>query len=415
MSWFLVMLSFFSPLLATNWLLQQGSEEKVGHHPWGFIQVKYQKNESEIFEKNGINLTPFAFNAPTLQAQETLTLARFRLGLRGALDDANKINYFLLTDFGLNGITAPINQKQHQYLTDASLTLKYLPLFIRFGKFKYPGSEEGHLSAFASEFIHFTTLSDQLMLERFTAHAMAKPSQGVGAFRDSGVELFGVLKNANHAFTYAYMLGNGSGLAHENLHDNHLTHYGYLSYEQILGTTKGYNQEGVKTYLWYQSGKRLLETSQSKELYERIRYGIGATFVSENLRLGFEYMRGYGMIYNGAKDSNPTPYEESWVYSIAPKKENRAEGYYLLTTYNILSSLRLLGRFDSYERLRNNETLYRKFTKFTTGLSYTPLKNHRIDFNYEANSIEAPKNPLATEVLEKIGSNFLLQYTLVMR
>ena len=45
----IVLLSFFSTFLsAANWLMLQGSESKVGHHPWGFLQLRFQDNSGEV-------------------------------------------------------------------------------------------------------------------------------------------------------------------------------------------------------------------------------------------------------------------------------------------------------------------------------------------------------------------------------
>lgn len=77
----------------------QGTQKKAGHIPWGFIQVRYEQNSGETLIENGVNKTPFSYITPRLQDKSQLSLARFRLGLRGSLDDANTFNYFILTEF----------------------------------------------------------------------------------------------------------------------------------------------------------------------------------------------------------------------------------------------------------------------------------------------------------------------------
>ena len=208
----------------------QGIQTKLGHHPWGFLQIRGQDNNSDIVIKNGINKTPFSYIKPTLENQQEFQVARARIGLRGSLDDDNKINYFLLTEFAPNGVNNPLGIRTHNYLVDASLTFKYLPLYLRIGRFKYAGSEEGNMARFVSPFIMFSTVGDQLMMERFTETSIDYPSQGVGAYRDTGVQIFqSFTLNPNSLLTLSYMIGNGSGLAYKNINNANYTHYGYLS------------------------------------------------------------------------------------------------------------------------------------------------------------------------------------------
>ncbi|NNJ45829.1 MAG: hypothetical protein HKP62_07420 [Sulfurovum sp.] len=167
------------------------------HNLWGFGQLRYVHNGGDLYESDGINKTPFSLNKPDLKNQERLIVSRLRVGLRGGLDDGNKINYFILTEFGKNGITNPLGYSQNNHLTDLSLTFRYFPVNIRVGQYKYPASEEGLMARFTSPFIQFTTLSDQLMLERFIspqsvqdATYLGTPAYSVGAYRDTGIKLF---------------------------------------------------------------------------------------------------------------------------------------------------------------------------------------------------------------------------------
>jgi len=293
-------------LQGANWIMIQGSQEKAGVTPWGFFQVLHTQNYGDTVIQEGINKTPFSFVPPQVQKSSDFSLARFRLGLRGSLDSENKINFFLLTEFAPNGINAPLGKRHSSYLTDLSLTLKYLPLYVRVGKFKYPGSEEGLMTRFASPFVQFTTLSDQLLLERFVSAELSKPTAGTGAFRDSGIELFKSYEVAKDSeLTFAYMYGNGSGVANRNLNRGEATHYGYMAFERTLGEGKGYKKESFKLYAWMQKGKRYLEDTQ--QFYQRERSGIGATYFYDGLHLEAEYAQGAGMISNGARDVNSAP------------------------------------------------------------------------------------------------------------
>lgn len=425
---FLLLFSFSVSLLAANWVMLQGTESKVGNNPWGFAQVRAEHNEGTIFVgTDGKNKTPFSYIRPNLREQEAAGVARFRLGLRGSLTDDNNINYFLLTEFGTNGITQPLDSYQNNHVTDASITLRYLPVYIRIGKFKYAGSEEGNMARFVSPFIHFSTVGDQLMLERYIDTSktdvvvgsayQGKPSQGVGAYRDSGIQLFQSLDiDATNRVTLAYMLGNGSGLSHSNENDGYFTHYAYLSYEAILGGGKGYFQEAFKVYGWYQSGKRLLYANGSSELYDRVRYGAGITYFANGFRLGAEYLKGQGMIVSGAKDINSDPSTNQWEYMIQTAKDSEADGYYILSTYELLEQFDIIGRYDVYHRMTNSEALLREFQTLSTGVSYRFNSKNRLDFNYLFNSIRAPHNSRADRLLkENVGNLISLQYTIVVK
>lgn len=399
----------------------QSTQTKTGHQPWGFIQLLSQHNDGKIIDE-GINKTPFVYNTPDLSHQHTFGVSRFRLGLRGALDEANTINYFILSELGHNGITAPLGAHSGDWLTDASLTFKQRPLYLRIGKFRYSGSEEGMMAQHASPFIQFTTLSDQLMLERFidakksiTPH-VAPSAQGVGVYRDSGIELFSNLAlSSNDSLMLSYMLGNGSGLAHYQRNDGRLTHYGYVAYEHLLGGGSGYFQESLKLYGWYHQGERLLYRNDERPFYTRTRYGAGLSYFDNGVRFASEYMAGGGMLFNGAKDTDPTPNVERWYYEILADERYKARGYYLLGSYNLIGGLDLLARYDTYDRAYNDPSLRRRFENRLAGCSYRINRNNRIDFNYTLHDIDAPHNPKAQSVLNAAKQSYAVQYTMLFR
>ena len=402
-----------STLNAANWLIIQGTEKKPGTHPWGFIQVKVENNEGNTLIKNGINKTPFSYIRPTLQNQAELQLSRLRLGIRGSFDDANNVNYFVLTELAQNGVNNPLGTYTPTYLTDASITLKYLPIYIRAGKFKYAGSEEGNMARFTSPFINFTSVSNQLMLERFVESRAGKPTQGVGAYRDTGIQLFKTFNlDDDSELSFAYMLGNGSGTQNYNVNANNFTHYGFVSYEGILGGGKGYRQESYKLYAWFQSGKRLFEN----ELYDRERYGLGMTYFYNDLRVEAEYMAGSGMVVGGVKDRDTNAGNSDWVYSMNPEFKNKAEGFYVASTYRLFEPFEVLARYDQYNRLTNSDVLYRKFETITTGVSYIFSNYNRVDINYAFDTIAAPKNSAADAFLDTTVGNLLsIQLTMVFK
>ena len=417
-----LVLLFVSVLLnAADWLYIAGTEQKSAQkmHFWGFVQAGYQKDYGTIYNKNGINKTPFVMLPPQLDSQSGVELNRARLALRGRLNEENTFNYFLMTEFGINGITYPAGHKTSNYLTDASLTYRGIPYVnVRVGQFKYPGSEEGMRAVFATEYRNFTTVTSQLLLERFIPNDarevsedrfQAAPQESVGAFRDRGVELFSRFSLAKDVrLSLAGMVGSGTGLSSKNA-SGKPTYYGYMASEYLFGKGKGYLTESLKGYLWYQNGKRRLQNKN----YTRERYGLGIEYFHQGLRIGMEYIKARGMIYNGAKDVDSDPLGVDWEYQIAASSDNRADGAYINTQYYIIDKkLELLARYDYLHRLTNSSKGRRDYQTTTAGLSYHFKGATRVDLNYAFRDIKAPDNASAQDVVDNVGNLLSIQATL---
>ena len=99
-----------------------------------------------------------------------------------------------------------------------------------------------------------------------------------------------------------------------------------------------------------------------------------------------------------------------------PDYENEADGHYILSTYSISKSFEILARYDRYNRMTNDNTLYRIFETTTTGFSYIFKNYNRIDVNYAINSIEAPYDDTVDSFLDSTVGNVLsIQLTWVFR
>jgi len=406
---------------AADWLYLSATEplNAPSFRVWGFTQIGYQKDYGTIFNKDGINKTPFAMIPPSLEKQSGFELNRARLALRGKFDKANTFNYFVMSEFGINGITKPAGHSSNNYLTDLSVTYRAIPyLNIRIGQFKYPGSEEGMRAVFASEYRNFSNAGSQLLLERFIPNNsqevspdrfQAAPTTSVGAFRDRGVELFYTFAlKKNIKLSLAGMVGSGTGLSSENF-SGKPTYYAYLANEYIFGGKKGYFQESLKSYAWYQNGKRRLQNRN----YTRERYGFGIDYFHKGLRIDLEYIKAKGMIYNGAKDVESDPYGVDWEYQIAASSDNKADGAYISTQYYIVARrVELLMRYDYLHRLTNSAKGRRDYKTTTVGLSYHFYGANRIDLNYAFRSIDAPDNQSADEIVENVGNLLSVQATL---
>ena len=414
---FIVVLSLDS----ADWLYLSGTEKASVKriHFWGFVQAGYQNDNGSIFEKNGINKTPFVMLPPNLDRQSSFELNRARLAVRGKIDDNNLFNYFIMTEFGQNGITQPAGHTTNNYLTDASITYRGLGYCnIRLGQFKYPGSEEGMRAVFATEYRNFTAAGNQLLLERFLPNSaketapgiyQAAPTESVGAFRDRGIELFYTVAVAKKMHvSFAGMVGSGTGLSSSNA-SHKPTYYAYLASEYLFGKVKGYLSESLKAFVWYQKGTRRLHNTN----YMRERYGLGIDYFHNGLRIDIEYIKARGMIYNGAKDVDTLPNSVNWEYVIAADADNVADGGYISGQYYLIAKkLEFLARYDYLNRLTNSSSARRDFKTTTVGLSYHFKGATRIDLNYAFREIKAPGNRSAQDVLDNCGNLLSIQATL---
>ncbi len=431
---FLLFMFITSLLHGADWLYIQGTERcnpatgtdslqcRDKPNIWGFVQLKYEENHATPVISGGVNKTGFAYVKPDLQHQKEFNLYRARLGVRGMFDNQNKTNYFILTEFGRNGVTDTVDSNFGPALMDASVTFRHVDEYanLRTGLFKYPGSEEGLQARFVSPFILFSDMTNALLLERFNKTAptdsfagdtyINRPERGVGAFRDSGIELFKTYKlQDDWALSYALMLGNGSGLSWE--HDGCYTGYGYLAAQKSLGGGKGYYTKALKLYSWYQYGIRQLYNNNVQHEYERIRYGLGGTYFNKGLRLEGEFTQAEGMIFTGVNDTNTLDSETSWSYVIEAERKNRSHGYYVSANYEIMKKTELFARYDSLHSMTNNAAKKRIFSTLTLGASYRFKGPTRLDFNYLIRDAKAPDNATAQAILNNIDDIIALQLT----
>ena len=342
---------------SANWLMLQGTEtakqgEAPRAHLWGFIQAQYQYDNSDPNTAGGY--VPPKLIGPNLDDQNAFNVNRARIGVRGTgfpLD--SKVNYFILTEFGNNGITYGDDGK---HLTDASITLNHIPgARIRMGQFKYPGAEEGLQAIHVFDYINFTSVSNQLLLERFPTETdvnqaatptpnadMNQFSQSVGAFRDVGIQVFDTFKASNWEHSYAIMLGNGNGINRGD-NDGNKDVYLYWSSEMVFGG-KGGRREGWKLFAWYQDGKRTNAADRTQE-QDRTRVGVGTKYLKKPFRITAEYMDGEGMIFQG--QHRPTH-----MFNNEKADGGYIEGGWYIGKTNFEIDL----RYDTYTRGENHPT-----------------------------------------------------------
>jgi hypothetical protein len=432
-----------APVHAADWLSLQGTEPAgaaARAKIWGFVQPQYMETDGSEIEAGPWAGQDAVFNqiGPDLDTDSQFSLQRARLGVRGTgfpLD--SNVNYFLLAEFGNNGITNEGGGSVK--LTDASVTLNHLKDYtrVRVGQFKTPGSEDGLQAIHVHNYTTFSLVADSLLLERFfdwdgkakcnvptsdpvalgesASYLACSDGNGlngpVGAYRDIGVQLFNTFSIADGPgkypweVSYAFMVGNGNGITRGDNDDNKDTYY-YLSAGQIFGG-KGARREDWKAYAWYHDGKRTIDTGSdpaalTEEEFDRERWGVGGTLRWNKFRLYGEYVKADGMIFNGS-DGGAVPGAvnnagtEVATFNMEPDEE--ADGWYLDFGYKVLPNLELDVRYDKLNRstegttsnpaglVRANE---REFERWTVGAQYFFNKKSRLTVNYEFRDAEAP-------------------------
>ncbi|HEX9627071.1 MAG TPA: hypothetical protein VGA00_09055 [Acidiferrobacterales bacterium] len=411
---------------AANWLMLQGTEKPSAApttNLWGFIQPQYSQTDGTPLAAGPWSGQNAVFNTilPDQKTDAQFHIQRARIGVRGQNFPLNsKVNYFILAEFGNNGITAGGGGAAR--VTDASVTLNYIPgARVRAGLFKYPGAEEGLQAIHVFDYVNFTNVTDQLLLERFfdrdgaatnagasggcptaggTADLCAnKPNGPVGAFRDVGVQLFDAFAFGNFELSYAAMLGNGNGINRGD-NDGDKDRYYYLSGEWVFGG-EGPRREGVKFFAWAQDGTRRLVTGGTDAQadgtagkFDRTRAGAGLTFRKGILRAAAEYVKADGMIFDGT-DGGAVPGALSnagthyATFNIAPV--DKADGYYIdLGVQAIRDRLELDLRYDTLNRRTDTAAAERQFTTVTLGAQWFFDRKNRLTVNYEFRDAEAP-------------------------
>lgn len=400
------------PSLAANWLELQGNER--ANAPtftlWGFIQPTYMASRSTqvtgltgpagITRYNGHDLIPNLV-APDYKHGSELFFQRARPGIRGVMPFDSRINYFVLAELGKNGLT----REQDVVLSDASLTFNYIPgARIRAGLFKLPTGEEALEAVHVLDYVNFTNVTDNLLNERIVIRAGAAPGRttnipagltgasvvgSTSGFRDIGIQAYDWFRHERWEYAYALMVSNGDGINHVGDTNGSKDVTLRLQTSYIFGGS-GARREDVTAYLWHQEGKR---TFGSRD-YSRIREGIGAKYLRHGLRLGGEYIRGRGMIFNGPQppfnDAGAPALEP--LYAVAPDSSNRADGWYLDAGWRFLPKWEADLRYDTLDRLPNSAANERRFNTWTVGLQHFFTPKARVTFNYEFREQKVP-NP----------------------
>ncbi len=444
---------FSLPVYAVNWLGLQGTEpaDSSGRAKvWGFIQAQYQKDTSNANKKG--QFIPPELVGPNLTSQSTFNVNRARIGVRGTgfpLDSS--VNYFLLVEYGNNALTSPGGGST--LVSDASITVSRIPdAHVRVGLFKYPGADEGFQGIATFAYINFTEVTNQLLLERFP-NQQYTPNQSettpptgqtqfnrfnrpVGAFRDTGIEVFNTFKYHGWQNNYAVMIGNGNGMNFTDNNNNKDT-YLYLSSEKVYGG-KGPFQQGLKFFIWHQQGKRTLYNPATADLptgfvnsaatgpvgrteYDRMREGLGMTYRRGQFRATAEYMKGTGMIFLGPNNPTftitakfPSGPNVGKFHVVADGRNGKAKGWYVEGGWFIpRSNWELDARYDVYQRL-TGQKFETHFKTSTLGVQYRFNKLTRLTIDAAHRSFDAVNFPAGggpNAKLSGVGNRYSIQLT----
>ncbi len=385
---------------ATNWLELQNTEAPgaPAFRFWGFIQPQYISNSGGTVTGLKGAAAPYnnqapVFNTvgPDLAKKDQVQIFRARPGLRGAVADG-KVNYFLLGELGNNGLTT-IKQA---VFTDATVTFNTSVTRIRLGLGRLPIGEEAMLGEPAMDYINFTNVTDGLLNERFVtgskvaavAPSVLRPGTArgsVGAYRDTGIELFDWLRKDKMEYAYALMVSEGNGVGMlDNANGGNTDLTGRLQASYIFGG-KGPKREDLTGFIWHQQGKRNFSGAN----YKRMREGVGFKYVQGPLRLGSEYIRATGMIFTGPNPPfSPVAGTTAPLTQFGVESFNMADGYYLDAGWKFLEKFEADLRYDTYDRMKNSLTDERRYTTTTVGGQYFYSGAMRFNINYEFRKLQ---------------------------
>ncbi|SFD01939.1 Phosphate-selective porin O and P [Thiohalospira halophila DSM 15071] len=445
------------PATAANWLVLNSAEAPEGApnmSVFGFIQPTYRNIDDSDKAPNG-RRPIFNTLSPDRSSSQGFNLARARLGVRGALNNTDEdIHYFLLTEWGNNGITRladPDGGSHGPQLTDASLTFRHLAgggsddiwepgVSLRIGQFQWPLVDEGLRAIPTYDYISFSEVSRQQVLERYvrangdptneTPNQLSGFDGAISSYRDIGAMAFDEFRITEHwEGTWAAGLGNGNGINRGDNDDNQDVYLRAQAAYVFDGVHRGNpRREDFKVYAWSQQGDRVFDangdgTLDGGEEFERNRHGLGFHFYRQPWRLSGEYIFGNGMVYNGTNPPFTDPGED--IGDVLPKmawgEDNEFDGWYLDAAWFVQpNKLALQARYDVLNRLNEFDGdgqfasgghPERVFETWTLGLQYWvhPIKS-QWTLSYRIRDLEAPHNDGADKVGSTMGNEIALQY-----
>lgn len=458
------MLGGFSGVVTTanaaNWLMLQGTE-KPGAAPraklWGFIQPTYLSVSGTKLPVGAYAGQRSQFNThqPGLASESTFQITRARVGVRGtAMPLDSNVNYFILAEYGNNGLTSTGGGSGSVKLTDATVTLNHIKgMRVRVGQMKVPMAEELYQGIMTFNYINPSNIGNQQLIERpfwTTGGAVCDPTQTVAtsqnylkfcngdastqfrtsatAVRDTGIQLFDTFKSdGGWEHSYALLYGNG-GITKDNRDGEYDTTVYWASEKVFSG--KGPWRDSMKFLAWNTSGKRTVYDAatlnaggtleSAEKQYDRNLSGIGFIYQKSKIRFWAEYITADGMIFNGST-GGAVPGAVSAAgqvsqFLLSPTGES--DGGYLDFGYKITPKMELDIRYDVYNRVTNlAAAAERKYETVTLGFQYRFNKKTKMILNYELRDFEAPgqastagANRIADTIDDKFGAQLFVLF-----
>jgi hypothetical protein len=311
---------------------------------------------------------------------------------------------------------------------------------LRLGQFQWPLVDEGLRGIMAYDYINFSEVTRQQVLERYVRQN--PPEEGetnerdltgfdgaISSFRDIGAMAFDEIKLSDKwEATWAAGLGNGNGINRTDNDDNMDLYLRAQTAYVFDGVRRGGpRREDLKFFAWAQMGERPFDKNgngvfDSGESFDRNRYGAGFHFYRQPYRLSGEYVRGNGMVYNGTAPPTTDPGSDfqdigDVTPQMAPESGNEFYGWYLEGAYfPIRNKLAVQARYDFLDRLSDTGGDFtaadeREFETITLGLQYWnhPAKS-QWQLNYRIRNLDAPHNEVADEIGSTMGNEIGLQY-----
>jgi len=443
---------------AINWLILQGVTEEPYPLVWGFLQPAYFKTSGTKLSAGPWQGQQALNNAiqPDLSSSQVMQIQRARMGIRGALPENDAISYFLLAEYGNNGITQPGGGAGKATLTDATVTFsQFKGAKIRVGQMKVPMSEEVYQGIMTFNYINLTNIANQQLIERPfwtdgnapcrinsnpsppAPASLSGPSDPLYlqycngdsqtqfrsdavAARDIGIQIFDTFRKGDWENSYAILIGQGG--ANKDDRDTSLDNTLYFSAERIFSGQK-IMQKGLKLYAWRTAGKRTIYDStilsaggisleDAKRKYDRKLMGVGSTYFDGKYRLWAEYIKVDGMIFNGSTGGavpgsvnsvGPVagfPFQPGTIVSqFRTEPDAQGNGGYLDFGYRVKPDIELDVRYDWYNRVTNKTAADElKFRTWTFGAQYFFNSSAKAIINYELRDVNAPGLPSSDTV-----------------
>jgi len=304
---------------------------------------------------------------------------------------------------------------------------------LRIGQFQWPLVDEGLRAIPAYDYINFSEVSRQQVLERYvrqnpggTDESLTGFDGAISSYRDIGAMAFDEFRITEHwEGTWAAGLGNGNGINRSDNDDNRDLYLRAQAAYVFDGVRRGNpRREDVKFFAWSQQG-----------IGSSMPVGTAPSMTGMSLSATATVWDSTTTASPGASPVS-TSSETAWSTTapirpsrtpgrhrrchpqMAPGKDNEFDGWYLDAAWFIKpNKLALQARYDVHNRLNSTDGVNftrkdeRVFETWSLGLQYWnhPIKS-QWTLSYRIRDLEAPHNAAADEVGATMGNSIELQY-----